>query len=106
VGIFRSRPITRNLTDIPGDILQELGVRAGRDRQRPPLQLRQHGGEQHVGAERGLDAALSRQLEGAVGELQQLWMAVLPTLQALARQLKIIPLMRKPGSLQRHRDVS
>jgi hypothetical protein len=33
-------------------------------------------------------------------------MAVLPTLQALARQLTIITLLRKPGSLQRHRDVS
>jgi hypothetical protein len=33
-------------------------------------------------------------------------MAVLPTLQALASQLTIILLLRKPGSLQRHRDVS
>jgi hypothetical protein len=33
-------------------------------------------------------------------------MAVLHTPQALGRQLKIVPLLREPGSLQRHRDVS
>jgi hypothetical protein len=32
--------------------------------------------------------------------------AVLLTLQALARRLTIIALLRKPGSLQGHRDVS
>jgi hypothetical protein len=33
-------------------------------------------------------------------------MAALLTLQALARQLEIVPFLRKPGFLQRHRDVS
>ena len=49
---------------------------------------------------------IDRSLTIAAVLLHQHRMAVLLTLQALARQLKIVPLLHKPGSLQRHRDVS